>query len=62
MNLLHPLQHGNTADMSFPNEKETVMKAEHAALQADARFLKAILVGLAFTTCMLGAAAVMAMP
>ncbi len=37
------------------------MKAENVGLQADARFLKFILAGLAFITCMLGAAAVMAM-
>ncbi len=60
--LNHPLKHGEAVEVSFSGEKELGMKADHVSIGADARFLKAILVGLAFTTCMLGAAAVMAMP
>ncbi len=37
------------------------MKAQHSGLQADIRFLRLILAGLALTTCFLGAATVMAM-
>lgn len=62
MTLLNPLKHGEHAmELSFSGEEETAMKAENIGLQADARFLKFILAGLAFITCMLGAAAVMAM-
>ena len=63
MTLLNPLEHGEVAmKLSFSGEEENAMKAENISLQADARFLKVILLGLAFVTCMLGAAAVMAMP
>ena len=64
MDMLHPLErgHGEAADLSVSGDGDGVMKAEHASVQADAKFLKAILMALAFTTCLLGTAAVMAMP
>ncbi len=62
MTLLHPLEHVETVEASLAGEEDGGMKVEHMGVQADVRFLKAILVGLAFLTCMLGAAAVMAMP
>ncbi len=63
MTLLNqPLNHTDTVDMSFSGEKEQGMKADHVSISADTRFLKAILAGLTFITCMLGAAVVMAMP
>ncbi len=50
-----------TFAVSGEDSSMNTMKAQHSAMQADIRFLRFILVGLALTTCFLGAATVMAM-
>jgi len=63
MDMIHPLErgHGEAADIAMSGDGDGVMKADHASVQADERFLRAILLGLVLITCLLGAAAVMAM-
>ena len=63
MDMLHPLErgHGEAAELAMSGDGDGVMKADHATVQADVKFLRAILLGLAFTTFLLGTAAVMAM-
>ena len=63
MDMLHPLDgsQGQAAKIAMSGDGDGIMKADHASVQADVKFLRAILVGLAFTTCLLGTAAVMAM-
>ncbi len=50
-----------TFAVSGEDSSMNTMKAQHSAMQADICFLRFILVGLALTTCFLGAATVMAM-
>ncbi len=63
MNLLRPLARGRreAAETALSSEGDGVVNAEQLGVQADARFLKTILMALAFTTCLLGAAAIAAM-
>ena len=63
MNLLHPPErgHGKAAELTMSGEGDGVMKAVRADVQADVKLLKATVVALAVTTCLLGTAAVMAM-
>lgn len=67
MDLVDTLERGTggatTQTLAVCGERSSMkaMKAQHSGLQADIRFLRLILAGLALTTCFLGAATVMAM-
>ena len=59
MTLLHPLERGQEK-AALSGDGDGI--AEQMRAQADARFLKAILMALAITTLLLGTAAMVAMP